>query len=212
MAKKKLYIIGAGDFGREMESWLALLPGFFDEWDIVGYLDQNSKALDGFPSDYKIVGNSDEFQFGPDDYAILCVSGTRAKRFIAGRLKNRVKFFSYIAPNAIIGKFNKFGEGVIIAPNCIVSTNVKIGDFVTVNIGTQLGHDVQIGNFSSLMANVDLGGHVKIGEDVFIGSNATLIPGISVEDNIRIGAGSIVVRNLKRTGTYFGNPAKFLSE
>jgi hypothetical protein len=31
--KKRIYIIGAGDFGREMESWLEDLPNFKNEYD-----------------------------------------------------------------------------------------------------------------------------------------------------------------------------------
>lgn len=211
MAKKKLYIIGAGDFGREMESWLMLLPDFYKEWEIVGYLDQNMNALDGFPSDYKVLGNPVDFEFSIDDYAILCISGSKSKQFISDSLKGKVNFFTYVAPNTILGKFIQFGQGVIIAPNCVISTNVVLGDFVMVNIGSQLGHDVQVGNYSSIMANVDIGGHVKIGDEVFIGSNATVIPGRKVDHEILVGAGSIVIRNLKKKGTYLGNPAILIS-
>lgn len=212
MKQKSLYLIGAGDFGREMESWLELLPGFFDEWKIKGYLDQNPHALDGYPSDYKILGDPLTFPYSPSDYVVMCLTRSSSKELIADKLRNRVNFFSYIAPNSIIGKFNKLGQGTIIAPNCIISTNVKLGDFVTLNIGTQIGHDVEIGSYSSLMANVDLGGHVKVGKGVFIGTNATIIPGRNVTDKATIGAGSIVLRNIKRPGTYFGNPAKFISD
>lgn len=211
MTKKNLYLIGAGDFGREMESWLNLFPGFYDEWEIIGYLDQNPLALEDYPSDFKIVGSPDNFEFGPDDYAIMCISGGKSKELIYNHLKNRVKFLSFVAPNTILGKFCKFGKGVVIAPNCVISTNVVLGDFVTINSGSQLGHDVRIGNYSSIMANVDLGGHVEIGDGVFIGSNAAVIPGKKVSSSIKIGAGSIVVRNLSKEGTYFGNPAKLIT-
>lgn len=212
MKRKSLYLIGAGDFGREMESWLELLPGFSNEWKIEGYLDKNPHALDGYPSDFSIVGDPLEFPYRPDDYVIMCLSGSVSKEMITEKLRDRVNFFTYIAPNSIISKFSKIGMGSIIAPNCIISTNVLLGDFVTLNSGTQIGHDVVIDSYSSLMANVDLGGHVKIGKGVFIGTNATVIPGRSVTDKVTIGAGSIVLRNIKRPGTYFGNPAKFISD
>jgi acetyltransferase-like isoleucine patch superfamily enzyme len=61
------------------------------------------------------------------------------------------------------------------------------------------------------MTNVDIGGFCKIGRHVFFGTNSTLIPEKKVNNNIRIGAGSIVINNLIKPGTYFGNPAKQLS-
>ncbi len=208
--KKKLYLVGAGDFGREMESWLELLPDFSRDWEIQGYLDQNPDALKGFPSDYKVVGSPLGYSLQREDYILLCFAKSSAKKHISQSLKGKVRIFTYIAPNAVIGKFTTIGEGTIIAPNCIVSTNVVINQFVTVNCGTQIGHDCVIGSFSSLMPNVDLGGGVRLGENVFMGTNSTIIPQRSIADNIIIGAGSVVIRNLVKPGTYFGNPATML--
>ncbi len=210
VAKKKLYLIGAGDFGREMESWLELLPYFSKDWEIQGYLDQNPDALKGFPSDYKIVGSPLEYPLQPEDYILLCLANSSAKKHISQALKGKVRIFTYVAPNAIIGKFTTIGEGTIIAPNCIVSTNVIVNQFVTINCGTQIGHDCVIGPYSSLMPNADLGGGVRLGENVFMGTNSTIIPRRSIGDNIMIGAGSIVFKNLSNPGTYLGNPAKML--
>ena len=160
--RKNLYLVGAGDFGREMESWLVLLPGFNEEWNIVGYLDnRTTDILNTYPSDYSIVGIPETFNFTENDFVLLCVSSPVAKKRISSNLKGRVQFFTYIATNTIIGKFVKIGEGSIICPNVIISTNAIIEDFVTINLGSHIGHDCKIGKFSSIMANVDLGGHVR---------------------------------------------------
>ena len=209
-AKKKLFIIGAGDFGREMESWLLLLPDFNKNWIIVGYLDNNMEALNGFPSDYKVIGNPLEYEFAADDFALMCVTNPSDKQYLVENLREKVNFFSFIAPTAIIGKYTKIGEGCIILFNSIISANVVMGDFVTINVGSQIGHDCIIGSFCSLMSSVDLGGCVKLGERVFMGTNSTIIPRRSVADNILIGAGSIVFKNLSKPGTYLGNPATLL--
>ncbi len=205
--KKKLYLIGAGDLGREMESWLELLPNFHQKWEIKGYIDQNPNALQGYPSDYIIVGDPLNFDFSPDDNVLICITDPMSKQQLASKLKDKVKFFSYIAPNAILCKYVTLGNGVVICPNSCISTNVQIGDFVYINSGTQIGHDSIISSFCSIMSHVDLGGHVKLGERVFIGTNATIIPGKTVDKDIIIGTGSIVIKNLKIKGTYFGNPA-----
>ena len=62
------------------------------------------------------------------------------------------------------------------------------------------------------MANVDIGGSVILGEGVFIGTKATIIPKKRIFRGIIIGAGTIVIRNLNKVGTYFGNPAKYIGE
>ena len=47
--RKNLYIIGAGGFGRELELWLKLIPETLQDFNIMGYIDDNLHALDGFP-------------------------------------------------------------------------------------------------------------------------------------------------------------------
>lgn len=206
--KKRLFIIGAGDFGRELESWLELIPETERNWSIAGYLDKNKNALDGCQTDYQIVGDEDTFSFEFDDLAIVGIADPEVKEKIYHHLKGKVKFFTFIFNNAVVGKFNKIGEGAVICPNCVITTNVSIGKLVTVNCGAQIGHDVQIGDFSSIQSNVDLGGDCNLGKKVYIGLNATVIPGKTVCDSVKISAGSIVINKINKGTVVFGNPAK----
>ena len=210
--KKRIYIIGAGDFGREMESWLEDLPNFKNEYEIKGYLDNDSKSLQNKPTDYEIVGTHEEMKFKENDYVVIAISNSKVRKRIAESLINKVNFFTYIAPNVTIGKFTKIGSGSIICSNCFISTNTVIGDFVIVNAGSNIGHDCIIESYCSLMANVDIGGSVILGEGIFIGTKATIIPKKRIFRGIIIGAGATVIRNLNKAGTYFGNPAKHIGE
>ena len=210
--KKIIYIIGAGDFGREMESWLEDLPNFKNEYEIKGYLDNDSKSLQNKPTDYEIVGTHEEMKFNENDYVVIAISNSKIRKRIAESLINKVNFFTYIAPNVTIGKFTKIGSGSIICSNCFISTNTVIGDFVIANAGSNIGHDCIIESYCSLMASVDIGGSVTIGESVYIGTKATIIPKKRIFRDITIGAGSMVIRNLNKEGTYFGNPAKFIGK
>jgi len=208
--KRKLYLVGAGGLGRELEFWINLIPLKVRNYEINGYIDDNPGALSSFPSDYKIVGNTFDFEYRKDDLVILCIANSLIKEEIVKRLKDKVEIFRFISPLAQVSKFSTIGEGSVITPNCLISTNVTIGAYVFVNIGSQIGHDCKIGDYTSFMTNVDIGGNCKIGKHVFFGSNATLLPDKKVNANIRIGAGSVVVNNLNQEGTYFGNPAKQL--
>lgn len=211
--KRNLYLIGASHFGREMESWLELIPKEERDWKFAGYLHTytGDSPLDKYPTEYKIIGEWETYPLTKNDYCLITVSDCSWKEKIYSQLEGRTTFFTYIAPNAILGKFNIIGEGSIISPNCILTTNVRLGICTTLNIGTQIGHDVIIGDYSSLMANVDLGGLVTLGRAVFVGSKATIIPKITIEDSSIIGAGSVVIKKVKKGTTVFGNPARLIS-
>lgn len=211
-SKRKLYLIGASNFGREVEGWLELIPKEDRDWEFIGYLHTYSgeSPLNGYPTDYKILGDWETYPLSKNDYCLITISDCDWKEKIYIKLKGKTSFFTYIAPNAIIGKFNSIGEGSIICPNCIITTNTSIGKCTTLNIGTQIGHDVSIGDFSSLMANVDIGGHTSIGKSVFVGSKATIIPKMKIAESSIIGAGSVVIKKVEKGTTVFGNPAKEL--
>jgi sugar O-acyltransferase (sialic acid O-acetyltransferase NeuD family) len=211
-SKRKLYLIGASYFGREMESWLGLIPKEKRDWEFAGYLHSYSEnsPLTGYPTENSILGDWETYPLTKNDYCLITIADCQWKGEIYNMLKGKTTFLTYIAPNAVVGKFNLIGEGSIICPNCIITTNVHLGKCTTLNIGTQIGHDVTIGDFSSLMANVDLGGNVTVGNSVFIGSKATIMPKTKIEDSSIIGAGSVVIKKVKTGTTVFGNPAKEL--
>jgi len=206
--KRRLFIIGAGDFGRELENWLELIPSQERDWEIAGYLDDNRKALDGYPSGYKILGDGGAFKFERNDLCIIAIADPEGKKKIYHKLKDKVEFYTYISPDVVIGKYNEIGKGCIICPGCILTTNITMGEFVTINIGTQIGHDVKIGDFTSIMPNVNISGKCEIGDNVYIGTDATIIPSVKVGDNAKIGASSVVIRNVKENITVFGSPAQ----
>ena len=205
--KNHVYIIGASGFGREVENWANLSKKFTKNYSIKGYIDIDPAALDNYPSDYEVVGN-DDYPFKSTDYAILAIADPLKKHDIANRLKGRVKFLSFIADTAFIGKYVNIGEGSIIGPNCLITTNVEVGEFVCILVGTAVGHDSVISDFSSIMVNVAIGGNAHIGEKSYIGSNSTLIPGISIGKGSKIGAGSVVVKDFPEGSFIYGNPAK----
>jgi len=205
--KRRLFIVGAGDLGREMESWLDLIPEGQRDWKLMGFLSDDEEVLKSFPTDLSILGKIEEYPLYKKDYVILAIANVQSKKNVFKLLKDKVSFFTFVAPTAIIGKFSKIGQGSIIFPGAIISNNVVLGDFVNIGCGTQIGHDSIIMGFSSLMANVDVGGTCVIGEGVFLGTNCTCLPRIKIESGSYIGSGAIVTRKITRSGTYFGNPA-----
>ena len=207
MKKKRLYIIGAGGAGIEIESFLSSIPEAERDFEIAGFLDDNLSALDNIASDFKILDRISEFKFKKDDHIILSIINTEIKKRIYSQLKDKVSFFSYVDRRSFIGKYSEIGEGSIICPQSLISTNVIIGNFVFINSGSQIGHNTTVGDFTSIMSNVNIGGECKIGESAFFGTGSILIPGRSICSKAVIGAGAVVIRDIKTPSTYFGNPA-----
>jgi sugar O-acyltransferase (sialic acid O-acetyltransferase NeuD family) len=207
MLNKRLFILGGSGFGRDLETYLDVIPIKKVAWKIEGFLDDNLKALEGFKSDYKVLSTINDFKFNKGDLVLLAISDPGNKEKIHGLLRGKVSFLTYVAPDAFIGKFVRIGEGSVICPRAFVGPSVDIGIAVTINGGTKLGHDVKVGDYSSLMVDITVGGNSEIGKSVFIGSGATIIPKRKVRDLARIGAGSVVIRNVAERQAVFGNPA-----
>lgn len=53
-------------------------------------------------------------------------------------------------------------------------------------------------------------GDVTIHDDAYIGANSTIMPGVTIGEGAVVGANSLVNRNLKPWGIYFGNPVKLV--
>lgn len=204
-----IVIVGAGGFGREMESWISQ-SSLAQDYNVIGYLDDNKESLDGFKTDLKILDSISLESLTKAKNVIIAISNKDVKKSIFD-LQERTKQFNIISffhSTTSLGKYSDIGLGCVVTPNAIISCNCKIGKAVFINSGSQVGHDVQIGDYTSIMANVDLGGGAIIGDNVFIGTGAVILPGVKVCSNVKIGAGAVVLRNIKKEGTYFGNPAK----
>ncbi|WP_312697194.1 acetyltransferase [Sphingobacterium mizutaii] len=203
--KSQTNIIGAGGLAREVASWLKNDPK--NNYNILGFWDDNLEALNNYQIDLSVLGKISEFKKGNIHFGIMNTE-TKEKLFQEFIHNPEINICQFVHSSVLIGDRTSLGKGVILFPNVIVSCDIKIGDGSFVNLGSQIGHDVTIGNYVSIMPNVDLGGGCIIEDNVFIGTGTTVLPGVRIAKNTRIGAGSVVLRSIKKAGTYFGNPAK----
>lgn len=203
--KLETNIIGAGGLAREIVSWMKTDPK--NNFDVVGFWDDNLAALDNYLIDLKVLGEISKFKEGNIHFGIMNTA-VKEKLFENFSYSSAVNICQYIHSSVIIGERSSIGTGVVLFPNVIISCDIQIGDGSFINLGSQIGHDVSIGKYVSVMPNVDLGGGCVIEDNVFIGTGTTILPGVKVAKNTRIGAGSVVLKSIKKEGTYFGNPAK----
>lgn len=99
-------------------------------------------------------------------------------------------------------------RGSLLMNNVSLAARVLVGEHCDIHGGAVIGHGVRLGNFVSVGANCFLGGEVTIGSGVQIFPGVNIAPGVSICSGVTIGIGSVVIRNIKKSGTYFGNPAK----
>lgn len=207
--QKRLFIIGAGGFGRELEGYLKEVPDNVEkEYELIGYLDDNPDALHGKYSEYKVVGNITSYPLEKKDLVLLAIADIPTKIRIYNLLKDKVSFFSFISRDTSIGPNVKIGEGAIVCPGVKLGTDMQLGKMVSLNVDTIIGHDAKIGDFCSFMPNVDIGGGTIVGDNVFMGTKATVAPRLKITSETYLGIGSVSIKDTLEPGTYFGNPAR----
>jgi sugar O-acyltransferase (sialic acid O-acetyltransferase NeuD family) len=205
---KKLLIVGAGGFGRELYAWASQHPDHGRAWTLAGFLDDNASALAAF-GDFAPVRPLARHRPAPDE-VFLCGLGLppQKERLLAPLLATGASFLTFIHPRALVGQRVRLGAGVVLCPGAIVSADVDLGDFVMVNLHATVGHDASIGAWSTLSAHCDVTGRVQVADRVFMGSRVSIIPGRRVGSRAILGAGAVVITDVPSDATMVGNPAK----
>ena len=103
-------------------------------------------------------------------------------------------------------------EGNVVMPGVSINASTIISDHCILNTNSSLDHDCRMANFSSLAPNSAVGGNCSIGQFSYVGIGASIFHGVSIEENCIVGGGSILNKNAIRDSTYYGIPAKRISE
>lgn len=205
---KRIVILGAGGFGREMYQWLLQHPDAGRAWTVAGFIDDQPDALAGFELGLPILSSIRDYVPAESDLLVCAIGAPKVKRRLCEDLRRRgARFLTFVHPSVILGAHVVLGEGVVLCPGVIITSHIRLGDLVMVNCASSVGHDVEIGAYSTISGHCDVTGHCTLGETVLVGSGASLIPGVKVGDDAVVGAGSVVLRAVKAGTTVFGNPA-----
>ena len=207
---KKILIVGAGGFGRELLQWIKDINAEKPTWEIGGFLDDNLQALDGVEIDYPVVGTISDWQPKDDEVFALAMGKPQLKRMVVEKLKSRgAHFAAVIHPTALVSPFAHYGEGLVMFPYSKLSCNSTVGDFVSI-LTTPIGHDNEIGDYTMISGGCNIVRNVKIGKDVFVAAGVCIAQDVVVKDGAYIGLGSVVHKDVKAGTKVFGNPARII--
>lgn len=162
---------------------------------------------------HKIIGENDD----------LFSSDLSGKQFCISVGNNKIRSLLYdeimmlggsiptlIHPSAVVSKYAKLQNGVVVHANSVVSPDVIIGEDSVISSNDQITHGSQIGKHCFVASNVVVGAYVVMHDYAFIGSGATVISGkVSyVGEGALIGAGAVVTKSVEANKCVAGNPAR----
>ena len=205
---KRLFIVGAGGFGREMLAMAEGSVGYGDCFKIAGFLDDRPDALDMFLGYPPVVGSVAGFKIGYDDVFITAIGDIGARRRCVEALEERgARFVKLVHSTAVLGCNVTVGDGSFVGPYAFVSCDTNIGWHSCVFHGTSIGHDVRIGSFAHVYAQCSIGGGVEIGDGACVYPGAVVTPRRRIGKDAVVGAHSTVFLDVPQGARVIGSPA-----
>ncbi len=206
---KRVAIIGSGDLGQLIayhceNDKQAKVVGFFDDFKTKNEIIGTLPVLGGV-KDIESVFLASKF-----DELVIAIGYHYFdfRQQIFEEFKNKIPFAKLIHSSCYIDDSCEIGEGVCLLPGSVLDRNVKIKSNVLINVACTIAHDSEIEEHSFLSPRVAIAGFSFVGKCCNIGINSTIIDNITITDNVQTGGGSVVIKNIEKSGVYVGNPVR----
>ena len=112
--------------------------------------------------------------------------------------------------NVFIGPFVEIQKNVFVDDNTRIQSHSFLCEKVKIGKNCFIGHGTMFINDDFKNDKINkVFKQTNISNNVLIGSNSTILP-VKICSKVIIGAGSVVTKNINKSGVYAGNPAKFI--
>lgn len=207
---KHLIIIGAGGMGRTMYDMARESIGYGTQYDIRGFIDDNTSALNNFANYPPVVAPIQGYKPKENEIFICSIGGVARKKCMEEIISKGGEFLTMIHSTARIGTNVQIGEGSIVGAFTTIGADAKVGKYNLIQSYTVIGHDSIIGDWNRIDTHVTLVGGTVVHNEADIHTSAMISHNVIVEKNSRVAACSFVIRRVKEGTTVLGNPAKKL--
>ena len=217
MDRKRLIIIGAGGFAREVRMLAEDITRESDGaagYKFAGYLVSNPAKPGPNDSADEILGDFSWLKEHTGEWDCLAMGiGNAAPRLkVADQLEAEygpAHWPALIHPSAHLDRGScLIGHGVQVCANVIGTVNLVLEPFAMVNLSCTLGHEAVLKRACTLNPSVNISGGVTVGKGVLVGTGAQILQYLEIGDHSIVGAGALVTKSLPGGVTAVGMPAK----
>lgn len=205
---KNIVIVGAGGLGREVAWLIEDINQVKQEWNILGYLDDDETVQGNHLGKHKVIGTVDYLR-DKELNVVIAIANPLIRRKIYRKIKQTKNIFpTLIHPSVMYSDTVTFNKGVIVSAGTILTVDINLGDFSIIDRNCNIGHDTKIKDFATVLPSTTLSGNILIAKNAFIGTGTTIIQGLKIGKNSVIGAGAVVTKDIPKNCTAIGIPAK----
>lgn len=208
MINKDIFILGVGHNTPIYIDLAELL-----DYHIIGLYHYEIGKTGNFLYDHPIIGANEDL-FAEKDLSgknfALSMGNNAIRVKLAKEIRKRGGIIpTLIHPTAVVSKYAKISDGVVVHANSVVQADVEIMQDSVISFNVGITHNSTIEKGCYIAGQTIIGAYVHIKENVFIGMGSVIVSNKVpiIGQNAIIGAGSVVVKSVKENTIVMGNPA-----
>ena len=214
---KKVIIVGGEGNGGVIASAIADNRKRFndDEWEVVGFVNDFEKEVDGYPvigkmADIHDLINTTDYYFS---WAIHLVGRNykTAEMFSKANIPDE-RLATIVHKTAFVGERVVLGPGSFVMANSYVGPGAVVGKCSLIMANCSIGHNVKIGQLCHCSVGTVMTGYSELGFCADMAVASTILAYKKVGNYAMVAAASLATHDVPEGEIWAGSPAKLLKK